>query len=112
MDGQVLMSLALTLTLKQRRKKRAKWNKGWYLKRQSLSHVNLLKALHFEPSDWSDYLRMSKERYLELTKPVTAIIKKQDTNIFLKTLCFVAFGSYALYFSNKILYAFSLLTVL
>jgi hypothetical protein len=61
MDSEVLFSLALVLTLKKRRKKRAKWSKAWYLKRQSLSHVNLLKELHFKLSDWSDYLRMSEE---------------------------------------------------
>jgi hypothetical protein len=43
MDEQVLISLALALTLKKQRKKRAKWSKDWYLKKRSLFHVNLLK---------------------------------------------------------------------
>jgi hypothetical protein len=43
--------------------------------------VNLVKELHFEPTEWSKYLRMREETYLELLKSVTPIIKKQDTNM-------------------------------
>jgi hypothetical protein len=69
-------SLVLALTLEKRGKKTVKWSK----KRQSLSHVNLLE-LRFEPSDSSDYLRVSEKIYLELLKSVTPIIKKQDANV-------------------------------
>jgi hypothetical protein len=45
MDKEVLTLLALALTLKKRRKKRAKWIKDCHLKRQLLSHMNLLKEM-------------------------------------------------------------------
>lgn len=81
MDDECLIALALALLLKKPRKQRSKWSKDWYLKRKSLSHVNLMKELHFEPCDWSNYLRMTEDAYLELLQLVTPIIKKQDTNM-------------------------------
>jgi hypothetical protein len=47
-----------------------------------LSHLNLLKELLFEPSDWSNYLRMNEETFLELLQLITPLIKKKkDTNM-------------------------------
>lgn len=80
MDEDALIAVALALTLKQR-KKRSQWTKAWFLKRNSLSHLNLIKELRLEPSDWLNYLRMTEDAYLLLLRLVTPIIQKQDTNM-------------------------------
>ena len=53
-----------------------KWAKDWLLKRNNLSHINLLKELKLEPGDWYNYLRMDSETYLELLQKVNAAHKK------------------------------------
>ena len=56
-----------------------KWAKDWLLKRNNLSHINLLKYLKLEPGDWYNYLRMDSETYLELLQKVTPRIRKWDS---------------------------------
>ena len=48
------------------------------LKKQELSHVNLMRELQDIPEDWKNYLRMNKENYLDLLERITPLIKKQD----------------------------------
>ena len=43
----------------------SKWAKDWLLKRNTLSHINLLKELKLQPGDWYNYLSMDSEAYLE-----------------------------------------------
>ena len=52
--------------------------KPWLLKKQELSHVNLIRELQDIPEDWKNYLRMDKENYLDLLERITPLIKKQD----------------------------------
>jgi hypothetical protein len=60
----------------EKRKLRSKCAKDWLLKRNNLSHINLLKELKLEPGDWYNYLRDGTEGYLELLQKVTPCIRK------------------------------------
>ena len=64
-------------SLKKRRSRRV-WVKPWLLKKQELSHVNLIRELQDIPEDWKNYLRVNKENYLDLLERITPLIKKQD----------------------------------
>ena len=63
---------------KTKRRSRRVWVKPWLLKKQELSHVNLIRELQDIPEDWKNYLRMNKENYLDLLKRITPLIKKQN----------------------------------
>ena len=63
---------------KKKRRSRRVWVKPWLLKKQELSHVNLIWELQDIPEDWKNYLRMDKENYLDLLERITPLIKKQD----------------------------------
>ena len=82
LSEDLLICTAVTLALKvksvKKRKLRSKWAKDWLLKRNNLSHINLLKELKLEPGDWYNYLRMDSEAYLELLQKVTPRIRKCD----------------------------------
>lgn len=54
----------IVLSAKETRKKGSRWSKNWLLRRSKHSHINLLNERHFEPSDWSKYLRISDDAYL------------------------------------------------
>jgi hypothetical protein len=62
-----------------KKKRRTRWSKDWLLKRKQFSHVNLVKELSLEPTDWRNYLRMDEESYFNLLEMITPMIKKQDT---------------------------------
>lgn len=66
----------------KRRKQRRKWCKDWLLKRNTYSHMNLLKDLRkTEPIDFKNYLRMDNNSYNALLNLVKNKIKKQDTTM-------------------------------
>jgi hypothetical protein len=44
----ILLSSVIMLENNRRKSKRTKWTKDWLLKRENVSHVNLLKELKFE----------------------------------------------------------------
>ena len=75
----VACAYALKEKTKQIKKRRRLWCKGWLLKRQTFSHVNLLHELRLEPDDWRNYLRMDGNTYLELSNLVTPLIEPKDT---------------------------------
>ena len=56
---ELLIRTAVTLALKsksgEKRKLSSKWAKDWLLKRNNLSHINLLKELKLEPGDWYNW---------------------------------------------------------
>ena len=83
LSEELLICTAVTLALKlksgKKRKLRSKWAKDWLLKRNNLSHINLLKERKLEPDDWYNYLRMDSEAYLELLQKVTPRIRKCDS---------------------------------
>jgi hypothetical protein len=83
LSEELLICTAVTLALKskseEKRKLRSKWAKDWLLKRNNLSHINLLKELKLEPGDWYNYLRMDSEVYLELLQKVAPRIRKCDS---------------------------------
>jgi hypothetical protein len=60
-------------------KKRSRWSKPWLLKRENMSHGQLLKELRLEPKDYSNYIRMDERTYLELLAMVTPFIEKEHT---------------------------------
>ena len=62
----------------KKRRSRRVWVKPWLLKKQELSHVNLIRELQDIPEDWKNYLRMDKENYLDLLERITPLIKRQD----------------------------------
>ncbi|CAH2002906.1 unnamed protein product [Acanthoscelides obtectus] len=64
---------------KKQHQARTKWVKEWLLKRQDLTHTNLLEELRLEPDDWRNYLRMDEDSYVMVLKLVTPLIEKQDT---------------------------------
>ena len=75
------LSAAIIIKICRRRakkKRRRVWVKPWLLKKQELSHVNLIWELQDIPEDWKNYLRMDKENYLDLLERITPLIKKQD----------------------------------
>lgn len=59
--------------------KRRFWCKEWLMKRDALSHVNLIAELRLHPDDWRNYLRMDESSYEELLSAVTHLITKNDT---------------------------------
>ena len=77
------LSAAIIIKICRRRaKKDAHVEYGWshgYVKKQELSHVNLIRELQDIPEDWKNYLRMNKETHLDLLERITPLIKKQDT---------------------------------
>jgi len=75
----ILLSSVIMLENNRKKSKRTKWTKGWLLKRENFSHVNLLKELKFEKNDWFNYLRMDENCYLKLLQHITPLIKRQDT---------------------------------
>ena len=78
----LLCAAAIAIIAKKKKvnkRKRSKWSKDWLLKRQELSHLNLLNELRLEPEDWFNYLRMDEETYMELLQIVTPQIKRMDT---------------------------------
>lgn len=80
-EDDVLMAVALVCALDDENKivKKRKWSKDWYLKRDQLSHTNLISELKNEPSDYLNYLRMDIHVYSELLELITPIISKKNT---------------------------------
>ena len=68
LDLLTTAAIAVTQLLKKTKKRRKKkvWTKEWLLKRDGLSHMNLLKELRLQPEDWFNYLRMDEHAYLTL----------------------------------------------
>ena len=56
-DDYIAIALALD---KKKRKKRSKWSKCWLLKRNEISHTNLLEELRLEPQDYFNYMSVLK----------------------------------------------------
>ena len=61
----ILCTLYIQLKLKQR-KNRSFWAKKWLLERSRINHTTLLEELRLYPADFTNFLRMSEENYLEL----------------------------------------------
>ena len=55
------------------------WSKDWLLKRDTLSHKNLLEEIRAFPEDFQNFMRMDEETYLHLLSLVTPLISKQST---------------------------------
>lgn len=55
------------------------WTKDWLLKRNVLSHTNLLEEIRAFPEDYRNFMRMDEETYLHLLSLVTPLIAKQTT---------------------------------
>ena len=74
------LSAAIIIKICRRRAKKRRsrrvWVKPWLLKKQELSHVNLIRKLQDIPEDWKNYLCM--ENYLDLLERITPLIKRQD----------------------------------
>ena len=51
----VVAALVLALDSNKARRKRRKWSKGWYLKRDTYGHVKLLKELRATDRDGHDF---------------------------------------------------------
>lgn len=75
-----LDNLAIFVILKKKkRKQRGMWSKDWLLKRDMLSHINLLEEIRAFPEDFHNFMRMDEETYLHLLSLVTPLISKQST---------------------------------
>jgi hypothetical protein len=79
----ILATVLLLDDLEEERiKKKRKWCKNWFLKRNLYSHMKLLRQLHEnEPHDLKNYLRMDNDTYRSLLKLVRNKISKQTTNM-------------------------------
>ena len=79
-DRTDLDNLAIFVILKKKkRKQRRMWSKDWLLKRDTLSHTNLLEEIRAFPEDFQNFMRMDEETYLHLLSLVTPLISKQST---------------------------------
>lgn len=79
-DDYAVLGLLLALVpTKKRRKKRECWSKSWLMKRDTYSHINLLKELKVTPKDWHNYLRMDENTYLVLLSLVAPLIERKNT---------------------------------
>ena len=79
-DNTVLDALAIFVVLKKKkRQQRRMWSKDWLLKRNTLSHTNLLQEIRAFPEDFQNFLRMDEETYLHLLSLVTPLISKKST---------------------------------
>jgi hypothetical protein len=82
-DDDLLPYAAIAIALKKeqsnKKKSRSRWSKEWYLKRECLSHTNLVSKLRLEPDDWLNYLRMDEDAYWGILQKVTPLIKKSNT---------------------------------
>ncbi|XP_035892009.1 uncharacterized protein LOC118503143 [Anopheles stephensi] len=63
-EDDVLLMLGALFATQSERKPRSKWVKNMYLKRSSLSHINMMEELRLEPTDWLNYARMDEESYI------------------------------------------------
>ena len=69
MDTTVAIAVILACDIDEPRRKRRKWSRDWYLKRELYGHVNLLKELRAkEPEDYRNFLRMD-ETVLRFNSP-------------------------------------------
>ena len=68
----------IQLKLKQR-KNISFWTKKWIPERSRINHTTLLEELRLYPADFTIFLRMSEENYLQLLSILDPVLKKQDT---------------------------------
>ena len=67
MDTSVAIAVILACEIDEPCRKRSKWCKDWYMKREQYGHVNLLKELRAkEPEDYRNFLRMDETAFDEL----------------------------------------------
>ena len=74
-----VMAVGIVIALNEKKRKRSKWTKDWLLKRDQISHTNLMKELKLDPDEWRNYMRMDESTYLELLNMVTPFITGKDT---------------------------------
>ena len=74
-----VMAVGIVIALNEKKRKRSKWTKDWLLKRDQISHTNLMKELKLDPDDWRSYMRMDESTYLELLNMATPFITCKDT---------------------------------
>jgi hypothetical protein len=79
----ILATVLLLDDLEEERiKKKRKWCKNWFIKRNLYSHMRLLRQLREnEPHDLKSYLRMDNNTYRSLLELVTKKISVQTTNM-------------------------------
>ena len=58
---------------------KVKTAKKWLLERSRINHTTLLEELRLYPADFTIFLPMSEENYLELLGILDPVLKKQDT---------------------------------
>ena len=81
MDPVVMISIALLLD-KRKRKKKKFWTKQWFQQKQNFGHVMLLNELRINhPEDYRNFLRMDEESFDELMDMLTPLIQKKDTRM-------------------------------
>ena len=79
MDPVVMISIALLLD-KRKRKKKKFWTKQWFQQKQNFGHVMLLNELRINhPEDYRIFLCMDEESFDELMEMLTPLIQKKDT---------------------------------
>lgn len=67
---------------KKKNQRRRIWMKDWFHKRDHYSHVVLLKQICLtDASDFTNYFRMSEDRYYYLLRLVEPFLMRQDTHM-------------------------------
>ena len=69
-----VMAVGIVIALNEKKRKRSKWTKDWLLKRDQISHTNLMKELKLDPDKWRNYMCMDESTYLELLNMVIRFI--------------------------------------
>ena len=82
------------------KKKKRYWTKDWLLKREKLSHLNLLKELRTCPGDFYNYWRMDEATFNLLLMRITPATKSK-THASRDTV-FIYVG-YKVYFSHVLI---------
>ena len=74
-----VMAVGIVIALIEKKRKHSKWTKDWLLKRDQISHTNLMQELKLDPDDWRSYICMDESTYLELLNMATPFITYIDT---------------------------------
>lgn len=74
------MAVAFLYADEEPKKRKRRTEKSWLQKRETYTHVNLLKELREDnPDDFKNYLRMNSDVFDELLHMVEPYLKKQET---------------------------------
>lgn len=83
MDSREVACLAIILTMSTRKRiKRKRWMKEWLKKRETFSHMRLLREIAIaESEDYKNYFRMNESSFNKLLDMVSPLLSRESTNM-------------------------------